>query len=273
MRKTAKKGLVAIAVIVVCGLLYSYYALNKVPPQPVTSTPLSNQIPAPERPGAPPKQHYPVPAPKPEAKPPPLLPALAHSDSSFVSALKGIFGDQPIDTYLVPKQVIRRIVVTVDSLDRDGSVPLRLRPVQATPGLPIIEGTGNDLTLSPDNSARYRLIVEALQHMDAKAIAALYFRYYPLFQKAYEELGYPGRYFNDRLIQVIDHLLAAPDIKGPIKLVRPKVLYQFADPELEALSSGQKLLIRVGPKNESIIKSKLRELRTAIVSSKPASGK
>jgi hypothetical protein len=87
---------------------------------------------------------------------------------------------------------------------------------------------------------------------------------YPLFQQAFVELGYPDGYFNDRLIEVIDHLLEAPEPKGPVKLVSPKVLYEFADPELERLSSGQKMMIRVGPENEARLKAKLREIRAAV---------
>lgn len=273
MSKKAWTGMVAVAVIAAGGFLYTYYALNKAPQQDVSTALDSNGTSAPAPPGSAPEQHYPVPAPEPEMKSAPPLPALADSDSPFINALKGTFGGQPIDAYLVPTDLIRRIVVTVDSLDRDDPVPLRLRPVPPTPDQPIVEGEGDRLTLSPDNSARYRPIMDVLQHMDAKRVAALYFRYYPLFQKAYEELGYPHRYFNDRLIQVIDHLLLAPNIKGPIRLVRPRVLYQFADPELEALPTGQKLMIRIGPGNEAIVKSKLRQLRAAIVSGKPVSGK
>jgi hypothetical protein len=43
--------------------------------------------------------------------------------------------------------------------------------------------------------------------------------------------------------------------------VQPSVVYKYADPKLEGLSSGQKLLIRMGPANEGVIKAKLRELR------------
>ncbi|HKO66785.1 MAG TPA: DUF3014 domain-containing protein, partial [Burkholderiaceae bacterium] len=52
-----------------------------------------------------------------------------------------------------------------------------------------------------------------------------------------------------------------PDVKAPIVLVQPKVLHQYADPELEALSAGQKAMIRVGPDNASVLKAKLREIR------------
>jgi hypothetical protein len=104
---------------------------------------------------------------------------------------------------------------------------------------------------------------------DPKALAAVYFRLYPLFQQAYENLGYPGKYFNDRMVQAIDSLLATPDVQGPVELVRPKVFYQFADPKLEALPAGQKVLIRMGPQNASIIKAKLQQLLAAITAQPP----
>ena len=94
-----------------------------------------------------------------------------------------------------------------------------------------------------------------------KQLVAVYVRFYPLFQQAFKDLGYPSGYFNDRLIEVIDDLLAAPDLQGPVKLVRPKVMYQFADPDLEARSAGQKILIRMGSENAARIKAKLKEIR------------
>ena len=97
--------------------------------------------------------------------------------------------------------------------------------------------------------------------MKIPAVTATYQRYYPLFQQAYSDLGYPDGYFNDRLIVVIDDLLATPNIDGPLRLVRPHVLYQFADPALESLSAGQKALLRMGRENAAVVKGKLRELR------------
>ena len=108
--------------------------------------------------------------------------------------------------------------------------------------------------------------------MDSEALVAIYVHFYPLFQQAYEELGYPSAYFNDRVIDVIDLLLETPEIKGPIRLSQPHVLYTYADPDLEALSAGQKALLRSGQSNVVRVKAKLRELRSALVTKveKPA---
>jgi hypothetical protein len=69
-------------------------------------------------------------------------------------------------------------------------------------------------------------------------------------------------------VEVIDHLLEAPELSAPIQLVQPKVLWEYADKNLEGRSAGQKLLIRMGPANERAIKAKLREFRAEIVNKK-----
>jgi hypothetical protein len=106
--------------------------------------------------------------------------------------------------------------------------------------------------------------------IDTGKLVGMYAHFYPLFQQAYQELGYPKGYFNDRLIEVIDHLLAAPDVKAPIRLVQPKVIYLFADPDLEARSAGQKLLIRAGSENAALIKAKFSDIRLELTRQVPA---
>src|SRR5690606_6346806 len=110
----------------------------------------------------------------------------------------------------------------------------------------------------------YDALVKMVQAMDVAQVASAYQRYYPLFQEAYQDLGYPDGYFNDRLVEVSDHLLATPEGDGPIRLTRPSVYYEFADAQLEALAVGQKTLIRIGPRNAAVVKQKLRELRQAV---------
>jgi hypothetical protein len=97
----------------------------------------------------------------------------------------------------------------------------------------------------------------------------LYYHFYPLFQTAFDDLGYQNAYFNDRLIELIEHLLQTPDVTGPIALVQPNVMYLYADPALEVLSPGQKTLIRMGPANEALLKARLRDLKTQLLAHQP----
>ena len=108
--------------------------------------------------------------------------------------------------------------------------------------------------LDPANYERYKPLVQLIRTSDTQTLVAIYVRYYPLFQEAYESLGHPPEYFNDRLIEVIDHLLATPDLQGPIALAQPGVQYEYADPGLESRSAGQKVLIRMGSENATAVK-------------------
>jgi hypothetical protein len=84
-------------------------------------------------------------------------------------------------------------------------------------------------------------------------------------QEDYRNLGYPKGYFNDRLIEAIDDMLAAPEAPATVALVQPKVLYQYADPDLEARSAGQKIMMRMGSENAAKVKAKLQEIRRELV--------
>jgi hypothetical protein len=168
----------------------------------------------------------------------------------------------------VPEDIVRHLVVTVDNLPRQ-KLPVAKRPVEAVPSAFLAEGDELHATLDPKNFARYDPMVNIVRQLDMQRVADVYFRFYPLFQSAYQDQGYPNGYFNDRLVQVIDSLLATPQPSGPIELVRPNVMYTFADPALESRPSGQKLLLRMGPDNAAVIKAKLTELRTIITATPP----
>jgi hypothetical protein len=191
------------------------------------------------------------------------LPSLADSDASLSDALARIIGASAVKDYLLPEGIIRRVVVTVDNLPRQ-KVAVDKRPTSPLAGSFAADGDELHATLDPQNFARYQPLVAVVERLDVRQLTAVYIHFYPLFQQAYENLGYPNGYFNDRLVQVIDTLLAAPQPEGPIALVRPNVMYTFADPALESRPAGQKLLIRMGPDNAARIKAKLKELRAAI---------
>jgi hypothetical protein len=195
------------------------------------------------------------------------LPPLSESDGPLSEAIAGLFAHK-LPEFVYLKNIVHRLVATVDNLPRDYVAP-RLLPVSPVPGLPIIEGSGDDLVLSPKNSDRYRPYVRLAEAIPTDASVAVYARFYPLFQEQYENLGYPDKYFNDRVVEVIDHLLATPEIEEPLRLIQPRVLYDFADPKLQKLSAGQKILLRMGPANRLKLKAKLREIRDRLVSMTP----
>ena len=214
--------------------------------------------PAPASPPAP-KIEHPIERVQVDPTSPPQA-TLDGSDPQIREALASLFKGHKLPELVQPKSLIRNIVATIDNLPRSKAAP-RLWPVQPMSGTLSMTNAGDHLIIAADNSARYAPVVALIEAVDTKQLVAIYVRFYPLFQQAYSELGYPDAYFNDRLVAVIDHLLATPQVKTPIALVQPKVLYQYADPDLEALSAGQKAMIRVGPDNAAVLKTKLREIR------------
>jgi hypothetical protein len=146
------------------------------------------------------------------------------------------------------------------------SYPIPTDQAQDSESLPKLEDsdTGH-VKVHRQNGVRYAAYVRCADAVDTKKLVDLYARFYPLFQQPYEELGYPKAYFNDRLVSVIDDLLAAPELKDAPRLVQPKVMYEFADAELEALSARRKIMIRMGSANAVRIKAKLRAMRAELV--------
>jgi hypothetical protein len=192
------------------------------------------------------------------------LPAVADSDAALQDAMAAVFNGVPLDRIFHLQAIVPRFVATIDNLPRQ-TVALSKMPVKPIGGsVETTTTTDGHTLLRADNAERYTPYLRLMEQASTQKLVQTYVHFYPLFQKAYQDLGYPKAYFNDRLIEVIDHLLAAPDVPAPIALTQPKVLFEFADPSLEQLSAGQKMMIRIGPVNESRVKAKLADIRHAL---------
>lgn len=237
---------------------------------------------APPAPEAPPAVAQPAPAPAEPAIRHPIEPQAEApgAPQDLESGVTELLGKKQTLAWVQMENLARRVVATVDNLGRGRASP-RLWPVPPTAGRFTVETRGSDTVIAPDNGLRYAPFLQLVESVDARRAVSLYKRFYPVFQRAYEELGYPGRYFNDRLVEVIDVLLQTPEMQGPLKVempaippetpvTRPWVLYEFSDPALASLTSGQKLLLRMGPVNERRAKAKLKEVRALLAGGQAA---
>lgn len=199
------------------------------------------------------------------------LPLLDDSDSAALDAIGALIGGDA-RTWLQAQFLIPRLVATIDNLPNP-SLTQQIyagRPVAGT----LAMSQANDRTwLDESNRRRYDTAVGLIESVDARQAVAVYLRFYPLLQQAYRDLGVPGKQFNDRLVEVIDHLLLAPDADGPIELVpvpgQPR--WAFADPRLESASVGHKAMLRLGPAHAARVKAKLREVRALLAGQDPQS--
>jgi len=254
-----------IALVVAAGSAAYYYYFHMVeepapapPPLPVVVEqvpepviePIARETPAPE----------PQPEPEPEPEP---LPALMDSDPVMAATIAGLVGSPAFDQLFNVQEIVQHIVATVDNLPRR-KLSQKIIPIKAVAGEFGVVGESESLKVSAGNYSRYDPYVNMIAAARTGEVVDSYRRFYPLFQEAYRELGYPEGDFNERLIAVVEHLLATPDVADPVYLIKPEAFYIFEDPDLEALSAGQKALIRMGSSNASTLKSKLEEFRYAV---------
>ena len=194
-------------------------------------------------------------------------------------ALVELLGPDEVSRFVDTADFPRKLAATLDNLGRERA-PSAAWPVHPTPGQFQVEQQGDATVIAAANASRYTPFVKFATSVDTKRAVDLYRRLYPLLQSSYRELGLGDRNFNDRVVEVIDLLLATPEppapvrvqlteVKGPFAEPRPWVRYQFADPALESLTSGQKILVRMGLDNERRAKQKLRAFRTELTSPRP----
>jgi hypothetical protein len=250
-----------LAMLGIVGGLYYYQQVRQSGPAEEEASPTASMEKQEPKAAPKPDVRYPIQRPEPErAKP---LPPLAKSDPEVRSALGEIVSKDSLRRFNLDS-IIRRVIVTADNLPRD-KIPQRYSLAKPIEKRFHVSGRDGEYAITVENHQRYTPYVRMLEAVDTKQMVNLYVYFYPLLQEEYRNIGSPKQYFNDRVVEVIDHLLAAPEVKEPVKLVQPKVFYEFADPSLESLSAGQKLMIRMGADNAVRVKIKLREIRKELV--------
>jgi hypothetical protein len=272
-----------LAILVLLGVFAWYFYGQEQEPVPVVSETAGLAVPPPVQPAQQPAPE--PPAFQPVERKPVLdhtlaelpLPPLAESDEYVSQTLDEVVGEAAVMQYFSTEDLVARTVATIDALG-SRQVPGN---IQAMPGpagsFPAVENPSpsewvtNELgdpvpqyLSDPSGYRRYVTYVEMFEAVDTPTFIDLYERHYPLFQEAWKQLGYADGDFNTRLIDVIDELLATPDVEEPYELMKPEAVYLFVDEELEALSAGQKVLLRMGSENASRVKSKLSEIRQAL---------
>ncbi len=255
-----------IAVLVLGGCAAAlWFGLRQAPESP-PARPTPAEVPASARGSTAPRHPIEPSAPQ-EAAPPEIvdepLPSLYDADPVFAEALHALAADKAVLAALRLDGLISRIVATVDNLPRRKLAP-ELRPVQPAAGTLTVALEDGAEVIAAANADRYAVPMRLLAAIDVGAAAALYRRWYPLFQQAYRELGESDRYFNDRLVEVIDHLLAAPEPSGPLRVYRDGPVWRYEAAAYEAGSAGHKILWRVGPAHAATLKAKLREFRAMV---------
>lgn len=275
----ANKSLGIIAAIAVIGLLFLVYlaatfespegtrTVEIEPPVPRPAEPVEREEPAPvvETPAPLPVERPPVdtaltPAPAPVEEVVDL-PSLNSSDPFVRERITGIESGEGLTDFIATEDVIRRFVVFAENVS-DGSLPQLDYPVRRLPqAMAVRELDENLYEMQTVSYERFTPIVNALAALKPEQGMAMYRVLKPLLQEAYAEIGYPNRNFDDVVVKAIDEILNARTAEGPFQLVKPKVMYVYANAEIESMSPVEKQLLRMGPANAQKLKATLQQYK------------
>lgn len=192
------------------------------------------------------------------------LPELNKSDAVTRNGIAGLSSHPTVLRSLQGNRLIERFTLLIDSIKR-GKLPHKQFKVLAPKGHFIAkEQNSGGYVLDTENYNRYNFVANIFETLDPVAVSGVYNKLKPLFQEAYENLGYPDQNVDDALLTAIGRIESTPVLTGEVKLIRPSVMYKYADSNLEAMNSVQKQLIRMGPRNTKIIQAKLAEIKQVL---------
>ena len=200
--------------------------------------------------------------PAPVAPPPRVvLPPLDDSDD-FVRVQMAEAMNASVRSWLDEEDLVRRFATILDNAAM-GDYPRRQLRFIEVPGKFQVIKSGDEIFLDERSYARYDGIVDSFVAITPERTSQLLRMFSPLVTQALAGIGYRGG-FEDALAAAADEVLATPELQGAVALVQPKVVYEYRDPDLEALSALQKQVLRMGPSNVGRLKAHVREIVAAM---------
>ncbi len=261
-RQRGAAGAWMLAIIVV--LVLAFVAWRWLMFSPSSDSPEALPLPAATLPATPSTaEKYPVSA---IAHSTPAPAASVVPDADEVGARQSLLalpGAQGLASLLDRPEMIQRIVATIDALPGK-RLSAKVLPVKPPDGSFQVTREGDTTVIAPGNADRYAPYLAIAERLDKDALLDWYVQHYDEFDQAYRQLGYPAGHFNDRLVAVIDNLLQAPEPATSPGLVARKGGWAYANPKLESLSVGQKMMLRLPPAERAKLRARLHQWRRAL---------
>ena len=188
------------------------------------------------------------------------------ADAYARESIESVNGGKALAQFVAGDYVVERAVAIVDALRR-GEVPYKLLPV-GRPSKPFpISDDGLRVTMDPSGFSRYDGFTQWVSGIDVLAIVELLNDYEQIATEVLSRMGVGDFDIRSAVLAATTEILATPIAPQSPELMKREANWVYMDPELEALSSLQKQVLRMGPENSGIIQAKARELRGALLES------
>ena len=170
------------------------------------------------------------------------LPTLTDSDPFVFETLQTLQNGMALVNALAEDQIVRKFVVFVENISR-GEFPQTGLPYKGLgQEMPVSEIDDNLFVMDQVAHSRFDQVVSTFVETDTDSAVIIYQMLLPLFQQAYAEIGFRNVSFDETLRAAINNVLRTTNMEGPYQLVKPSVMYLYADSSVENLAEVHKQL-------------------------------
>ena len=179
-------------------------------------------------------------------------------------SIDAVNGGKALAHFVAGDYVVERAVAIIDALRR-GEVPYKLLPVGKPSTTFPISDNGLRVTLDTAGFSRYDGFAQWVGGLDTPALVSLLNDYEMIATQALTRMGVTDFDIRSALLAATTQILSTPQVSVDAELMRREANWVYMDPELEALSSLQKQILRMGPENADIVQQKARDIRGALL--------
>lgn len=179
-------------------------------------------------------------------------------------SIDAVNGGKALAQFVAGDYVVERAVAIIDALRR-GEVPYKLLPVgKPSTSFPISDN-GLRVTLDTAGFSRYDGFAQWVGGLNTPALVSLLNDYEMIATQALTRIGVTDFDIRSAVLAATTQILSTPQVGADAELMRREANWVYMDPELEALSSLQKQVLRMGPENADIVQQKARDIRGALL--------
>ena len=179
-------------------------------------------------------------------------------------SIDAVNGGKALAQFVAGDYVVERAVAIIDALRR-GEVPYKLLPVGKPSTTFPISDNGLRVTLDTAGFSRYDGFAQWVGRLNTPALVSLLNDYEMIATQALTRMGVTDFDIRSALLAATTQILSTPQVSVDAELMRREANWVYMDPELEALSSLQKQVLRMGPENADIVQQKARDIRGAML--------
>ncbi|MDG1507867.1 MAG: DUF3014 domain-containing protein [Luminiphilus sp.] len=204
---------------------------------------------------------------QPKTPPAPVV-AEETGDRYARESIDAVNGGKALAQFVAGDYVVERAVAIIDALRR-GEVPYKLLPVGKPSTTFPISDDGLRVTLDAAGFSRYDGFAQWVGGLDTTALVSLLNDYEMIATQALTRMGVSDFDIRSAVLAATTQILSTPQVAVDAELMRREANWVYIDPELEALSSLQKQVLRMGPENADIIQQKARDIRGVLLDGSP----